>query len=158
MTAPIVMVSSYPPRLCGIATFCEEAREFVAKADGGPEVLVVSHLDGAGEGVLPAIDLSNHDWWRPVALSINELEPHVVHVQHEYGLYEYVDAQGDGDGNEGFLELLAAIDYPVVVEPHTVHGRLREHEEDFVSRLCHSSLSRMLIIASRSLVMPPANT
>jgi hypothetical protein len=23
---PIVMISSYPPRLCGIGTFCEEAR------------------------------------------------------------------------------------------------------------------------------------
>jgi glycosyltransferase involved in cell wall biosynthesis len=125
--------------LCGIATFCEEAREFVAKADGGPEVLVVSHLDGAGEGVLPAIDLSEQAWWKPVARSINELEPHVVHVQHEYGLYEHVDAHGDGDGNAGFLELLAAIEYPVVVEPHTVHGRLREHEEDFVSRLCHEA-------------------
>ncbi len=30
---PIVMISSDPPRLCGIATFCEEAREFILKAN-----------------------------------------------------------------------------------------------------------------------------
>ena len=30
---PIVMVSSYPPRLCGIGTFAEEAREFIQKAN-----------------------------------------------------------------------------------------------------------------------------
>ncbi len=29
MSDPIVMISSYPPRLCGIGTFCEEAREFI---------------------------------------------------------------------------------------------------------------------------------
>jgi glycosyltransferase involved in cell wall biosynthesis len=130
------MVSSYPPRLCGIGTFCEEAREFVAGANGGSEVLVVSHLDGAGEGVFPVIDLSKRDWWKDVARFINGIAPHVVHLQHEYGLYEYVGRQGNGDGNEGFLNLLEAIEYPVVVEPHTVHGRLREREEDFVSRLC----------------------
>ena len=26
-SCPIVMISSYPPRLCGIGTFTEEARE-----------------------------------------------------------------------------------------------------------------------------------
>jgi len=28
---PLVLISSYPPRLCGIATFTEEAREFIQK-------------------------------------------------------------------------------------------------------------------------------
>ncbi len=31
---PIVMISSYPPRLCGIATFCEKARKVIHKAGG----------------------------------------------------------------------------------------------------------------------------
>jgi hypothetical protein len=48
MNASIVMVSSYPPRLCGIATFCEEAREFVTRDNPEREVLVVSHMDGWG--------------------------------------------------------------------------------------------------------------
>jgi len=49
--APIVMISSYPPRLCGIATFCEEAREFISKAHPGRPVLVISHYDGEGAKV-----------------------------------------------------------------------------------------------------------
>ena len=50
---PIVMVSSYPPRLCGIGTFTEEAREFIEKANPQREVLVISHADGRGKGVFP---------------------------------------------------------------------------------------------------------
>ena len=134
---PILMLSSYPPRLCGIATFCEEAREFIQKANPDREVLVISHTDGAGPGVFPLIDISQQDWWKPVATKVNELQPYAIHLEHEYGLYEHLDSQGAGDGNQGFLDLLDAIkDYPIVVEPHTVHGRLREFEANFIRRLC----------------------
>ena len=135
--APIVMISSYPPRLCGIATFCEEAREFIAKANPDRPVLVISHLDGEGEGVYPLIDLNRRDWWKPVAELVAGLKPYAVHLEHEYGLYQYVDARGIADANQGFLELLDAIaDFPTVVEPHTVHGRLRDAEANFLYQLC----------------------
>ncbi len=137
MAAPIVMVSSYPPRLCGIGTFCEEAREFIQKNNPDRDVLVVSHTDGDGEGVIPIIDMSYRNWWRPVADKLHELKPHAVHIEHEYGLYEYHDERGQGDSNEGFLALLDAInDLPTVVEPHTVHGRLTDYEADFIFKMC----------------------
>lgn len=137
---PIVMVSSYPPRLCGIGTFTEEAREFIQKANPDKEVLVISHTDGKGEGVSPLIDMSRRDWWKPVAEKIEELNPYAVHLEHEYGLYEYRDERGIGDSNEGFITLLEAIgDYPIIVEPHTVHGRLRDAEANFIYELCHRS-------------------
>jgi glycosyltransferase involved in cell wall biosynthesis len=137
---PVVMVSSYPPRLCGIATFTEEAREFIQKADPDRKVIVISHTDGQGEDVFSLIDMSRSDWWKPVAKKIKELNPYAVHLEHEYGLYEYVDERGSGDNNEGFLRLLEAIhDYPIVAEPHTIHGRLRETEQDFVFQLCQRS-------------------
>ncbi len=138
MAAPIVMISSYPPRLCGIATFCEEAREFIQQANPDREVLVISHNDGAGDGVIPMMDTSKSDWWKPVADEVHRLEPYAVHIEHEYGLYEYHDERGRGDGNEGFLDLLDAIsDVPTVVEPHTVHGRLTDFEADFIFKMCH---------------------
>jgi glycosyltransferase involved in cell wall biosynthesis len=134
------MVSSYPPRLCGIGTFTEEAREFIQKANPDKDVLVISHTDGRGEGVFPLIDMGRNDWWKPVAEKIKELSPYVVHLEHEYGLYEYRDKRGVGDNNEGFLTLLEAINsYPIVVEPHTIHGRLRDTEADFVYQLCQRS-------------------
>ncbi|MGC9453699.1 MAG: glycosyltransferase [Phycisphaerae bacterium] len=137
MAAPIVMVSSYPPRLCGIGTFCEEAREFIQKHNPDRDVLVISHTDGEGDGVIPIIDMSYRNWWRPVAEKLHELKPHAVHIEHEYGLYEYLDERGQGDSNEGFLALLDAInDLPTIVEPHTVHGRLTDFEADFIFKMC----------------------
>lgn len=134
---PIVMISSYPPRLCGIAIFCEEAREFIQKRFPNQSVLVISHTDGEGEGVLPIIDMNHRTWWKIVAKKVNELHPYVVHIQHEYGLYEYYDERGHGDNNGGFLNLLDAInEWPTVIEPHTVHGRLRDAEAEFLYRTC----------------------
>ena len=130
---PIVIISSYPPRLCGIATFSEEAREFIQKSNPDREVLVISHTDGKGKGVFPLIDMSKADWWKLVAEKINKLKPYAVHIEHEYGLYEYVDDRGHGDGNRGLLSLFEAISsWPIIIEPHTVHGRLKDSEAEFI--------------------------
>lgn len=137
---PIVLISSYYPRLCGIATFCEEAREFIQKAYPERDVLVISHTDGSGDGVYPIIDTSDRLWWRPVVKKIRKLDPYVVHIQHEYGLYEHVDKRGIGDKNQGFIEFLGSInEFPIVVEPHTVHGRLKSFEENFIYQLCEEA-------------------
>ncbi len=138
--SPIVLVSSYYPRLCGIATFCEESREFIQKANPERKVLVISHTDGSGKGVYPIINTSNRFWWRPVAEKIKKLEPYAIHIQHEYGLYEHIDNRGIGDRNQGFIEFLGSInEFPIVVEPHTVHGRLKDFEENFIYQLCRDT-------------------
>ena len=131
------MISSYPPRLCGIATFCEEAREFIQKQNPERPVFVISHTDGEGDGVFPILDMKERTWWKPVAEKVKKLQPYAVHIEHEYGLYEYCDDRGHGDGNEGFLELLDVLnDVPTVIEPHTVHGRLRDFEAEFLYEMC----------------------
>ena len=133
---PIVMVSSWPPRLCGIATFAEEALEFIRKADPDRPAYIISHTDGKGEFVKPIIDMSREDWYVPVVETIKELDPEVIHIEHEYGLYNYVNDKSEGDGNRGFLKMLDLLgDFPTVVEPHTIHGRMKDHEELFVREI-----------------------
>ncbi|NIM67362.1 MAG: hypothetical protein GTO55_04320 [Armatimonadetes bacterium] len=135
-----MMISSYPPRLCGIATFCEEAREFIQERHPEREVLVISHTDGSGEGVIPIIDISNREWWKPVVEEVSRLDPYAIHIEHEYGLYEHRNAAGEGDHNQGFLEMLKALGpWPTVVEPHTVHGRLRDYESAFVKEMTETA-------------------
>jgi len=131
------MITSWPPRLCGIATFAEEAVEFIRRRLPNHPVHIISHTDGEGDNVHPLIDLSRKDWYVPVAEKVKELRPLAVHIQHEYGLYNYVDENNRGDHNAGFLRLLEMIrDFPTVVEPHTIHGRPRDDELDFIRALC----------------------
>ena len=133
------MVSSWPPRKCGIATFAEEALEFIRAREPDRPCCVISHTDGKGESVFPIIDMSRADWYEPVARKILELDPYAVHLEHEYGLYEYVDEQGRSDVNRGFLRLLDALrEVPTVVEPHTVHGRMKDYEEEFIRQVAQS--------------------
>ncbi|MCS7254522.1 MAG: hypothetical protein RMK18_10115 [Armatimonadota bacterium] len=133
---PLVVISSYPPRPCGIATFVEEQLEFVRKLLKGRQIHIISHTDGEGENVHPIIDLSRFDWYEPVVKLVKELDPYVVHIQHEYGLYRSVSEMGVDERNEGFLRMLDMLQgYPIVVEPHTVHGRLRESEEWFLRQM-----------------------
>ncbi len=132
---PLVAISSYPPRPCGIATFFEEALEFIHKHMPERPVHIICHTDGEGENTHPIIDTSKENWYEPVAQLVKELDPYAVHIQHEYGLYHHVE-NGRSDNNEGFLRLLDLLDtYPTVVEPHTVHGRLKEREEVFIKGL-----------------------
>ena len=134
--APLVVISSYVPRKCGIATFTEEALEFIGRHMPDRPIHIISHLDGRGPNVHPIIDQRDPFWYLPVAHLVRELNPYAVHIEHEYGLYEVVGPDGRGDHNRGFLRLLELIaDYPTVVEPHTVHGRYKEHEDAFLRAL-----------------------
>jgi 1,2-diacylglycerol 3-alpha-glucosyltransferase len=137
MTEPIVLVSSYPPRSCGIAAFCHEAREFLRKHNPDREVLVISHTDGRGEGVFPILDPGRDHWWEVVAEKLDELKPFAVHVEHDVHLYEHANGDGQADPGRDFIQLLQAINHwPVVVEPHTIPGHLQDRDAEFLYQLC----------------------
>jgi 1,2-diacylglycerol 3-alpha-glucosyltransferase len=136
---PLVVVSSYPPRKCGIATFVEEALEFVRVHMPERPIHIISHLDGQGPNVHPILDQEDPNWPEKVGPYITQLNPYAVHLEHEYGLYQYSDpVTGIKDNNERFIRLLAILrdaGIPTIVETHTVHGRYKESEEQFLRQL-----------------------
>jgi len=134
---PLVVVSSYPPRRCGIATFTEEAMEFVHRHMPERPIHIISHTDGRGPNIHPVLDQQDPAWPRTVADTIIDLQPYVVHLEHEYGLYETV-VNGHSDHNEHFLRLLEYLNeahIPSVVEAHTVHGRYTDAQDWFLRQL-----------------------
>ena len=145
---PLVVVSSYPPRKCGIATFTEEALEFVRAHLPEHPIHIVSHLDGQGPNVHPILDQQDFNWPEKVGAYIEQLDPYVVHLEHEYGLYSYTDpATGQHDNNERFIRLLTYLreaGIPTLVETHTVHGRYTEAEERFLRQLVASCTTWIL--------------
>lgn len=122
------ILSSFPPTSCGIATFsaalaagliADGASVDVVRCGLSPDVedvLVVASLaDGERSGRSASID----------ALNRNEL----VIVQHEYGLY-------DGPDGESLVELLDAIDAPIVVVAHTVLSEPSPNQRLVLERVC----------------------
>lgn len=89
------MVSTWAPRFCGIATYAEG---LVGALRGlGADVQVVCHIDGGRseeKGVHPVIDMTRMDWFAPLYQKVEELNPDVVHVQHEYGIYSPLQPDG----------------------------------------------------------------
>lgn len=110
--ARIALVSTYPPRRCGIGTFTSD----LGRALGDHEIVA---LGGPGE-VVATNQRVRHvirtdvpaDFAR-VARSLMRSGVSGVSVQHEYGIW------GANDG-EGVLEFLAALSVPAVATLHTV--------------------------------------
>ena len=122
------ILSTFPPTSCGIATFsaalaagliADGASVDVVRCGPSPEVedvLVVASLaDGGRSGRQVAVD----------ALNRSDL----VIVQHEYGLY-------DGSDGESLLEVIAAIDVPIVVVAHTVLSEPTPNQRLVLERVC----------------------
>lgn len=143
---PLVVVSSYLPRQCEVATFVAEFLEFMRRQVPDRPIHIICHKDGQGDNVHPIIDLRKRLWHEPVAELIKKLDPYVVHIQHEYSLYEHVE-RGRGDNNKRLLELLDLIrKCPTVVEAHSVYPRLKEREEDLLRGL----LERATVVVLKS--------
>lgn len=110
--ARIALVSTYPPRRCGIATFTAD----LGRAIEDREIVALHGPDDTD-----AVDRSAHHVIRTnvradfamAARSLNDCGVGVVSVQHEYGIW------GDDDG-EGVLEFLSALSMPAVATLHTV--------------------------------------
>lgn len=137
----IVLISSWMPRFCSIASFASEAVEFLSKTLDNTRIYIISPTDGRGEDVFPIIDMSRDDWYIPVFEKIRELQPYIVHLQHDYSLYASYDTTKK-DALSGFIELLKLLKnehIPTVVELHSVHGRLREHEELFIREVTENT-------------------
>ncbi len=114
-------VSTYPPTLCGLATFTASLRAELVPA--GIENRIVRVVD-APTGNRPAdvvAELVAGDRASAVAAAQGLAGNDVVIVQHEYGIY------GGADGRE-VLDLLSALTVPAVVVLHTVLAHPTPHQ------------------------------
>jgi len=116
MPAPTVaLVGTYPPTVCGLATFTSNLSAAIAAPGSGWRAVVVRVLDRAeadthGEVVAQWIASDRASLSRAVA-AIESSD--AVVLQHEYGLF------GGPDGQD-VLELIEAVRVPLVAVLHTV--------------------------------------
>ena len=125
------ILSSFPPTSCGIATFSaalaaglvvDGASVNVVRCEPSPEIEDVLVVASLADG--PPSNASSS--WNPIeALNAND----VVIVQHEYGLY-------DGSDGEALIELVDALEVPVVLVAHTVLTDPTPNQRRVLERVC----------------------
>jgi glycosyltransferase involved in cell wall biosynthesis len=123
------MLSTYPPKLCGLATFA--AALGAALIDQGHEINAVRIDDGdggvtGGGGFATTLVNGNATSIGEVAgvLSVND----IAVIQHEYGIF------GGPDGDE-VLDLLRALTVPALVVLHTVPLHPTAHQREVLETI-----------------------
>ncbi len=142
----IVLVGSYLPRRCGIATFTADLARAIA-AVGGDTRVAVTALNDQPEG---------YDYPREVAFEVNQnqlrdyglaadylnvSQVDIVCVQHEYGVF------GGPEGSH-ILKLLAQLRMPVVTTLHTILQNPSPEQKQVVCEL--AAVSDRLVVMSET--------
>ena len=147
----VAYLSTYPPRECGIATFCED----LIRATGGdgafPEPVVIAMEGGAryhrySRPVVHVVDDRNEKDYQAAAEFINDSPVDLVSIQHEFGIH----GGAEGRGMYRFLDTIAK---PVVTNLHTVLPEPDRKTRDMVRALAEKSERVMVMnpIASQIL-------
>ncbi len=149
MAYNIRIVSTYPPRRCGIGTFSRDLADALEHFTGEVGHIRVSAIDNEG---LPynipvdlVIDQSNPAAWSHaikdiLARSVEGTNPTVVILQHEYGL----DPDKNGNPGEGtnFVDMAKAFSskgITTLVYLHTVLDAPNDHQKMVVQELAKNS-------------------
>ena len=130
------IVSTFPPRACGIGTFAADLRttltgtEQVSVAD----LVAVVHQPSSPQrrGVLATIAQAVRADYVRTARMLGRLDVDVVLLQHEYGIF------GGLDG-EYVLSFARGLAQPLVVTLHTVLSEPTPHQANVLSELCNEA-------------------
>ena len=146
----VVLIGSYPPRRCGIATFTSDVRESLIAARPGMRCDVFAMTDNGGPYAYPPEVAAEIVQQKPIdyhaaAARLGELKPDVVFVQHEFGIF-------GGPAGEHLLLLLDATDRPVVSLLHTVLDKPDADQRRVFERLIARS-SRLIVMAEHGRAM-----
>ncbi len=116
----ILLISSYPPRECGIATYCQDLiRSLQGHISPSIKLQVCALNNGSPlanypEEVIYQLDSNQLDEYIWLGKEINQNDDiGMVFIQHEFGLFA-------GDYGEALMGLLYTLHKPVLITLHTV--------------------------------------
>jgi len=149
------IVSTFPPRACGIGTFAADLRATLPATDAVNvvDLVAVVHEPSSPQrrGVLATIAQAVRGDYVRTARMLGRLDVDVVLLQHEYGIF------GGRDG-EYVLSFARELAQPLVVTLHTVLSEPTSHQAEVLKELCAEAelvivmteTARRLLVASGS--------
>ncbi|MDQ1482495.1 MAG: hypothetical protein QOF35_571 [Actinomycetota bacterium] len=154
----VAIVSTYPPRPCGIGIFSADLRSAMLGADPSTAVDVVSIVRDPVRRdepeVVAAIRQDVRSDYAAVARTLTSRGTDVVLVEHEYGIF-------GGDAGDFVLSLVEELEQPLVVTLHTVLSKPSVRQAEALRALCDratlvtvfTETARRMIVEAR--VVPP---
>ncbi len=130
------IVSTYPPRACGIGTFAADVHAAlvgVSGVDRVEKIVVVNEPSRPQRpGLLATIAQGVRGDYVRAARILGRLDVDVVLLQHEYGIF------GGRDG-EYVLSFMEELSQPAVVTLHTVLSQPTAHQSAVLGALCRQA-------------------
>jgi glycosyltransferase involved in cell wall biosynthesis len=127
------IVSTFPPRACGIGTFAADLRTTLPGTDAVEvaDLVAVVHEPSSPQrrGLLGTIAQAVRGDYVRTARMLGRLDVDVVLLQHEYGIF------GGRDG-EYVLSFARELAQPLVVTLHTVLSEPTPHQAEVLTELC----------------------
>ncbi len=143
----IILLTSYPPRECGIATYAKDLEQALSEKFGQSFTLKVLPLESKSEqhqypmGIENVLNTNNTLDFQKASHQINA-NPNVglVLIQHEFGLFK--------DSENAFLEFLEFLNKPIAITFHTILPRPTPELKQNVQRM--SCLSDAIIVMTQT--------
>src|SRR3954452_19606050 len=130
------IVSTYPPRACGIGTFAADVRGALLGVEGVDRVEKVVIVNEPSRpqrsGLVATIAHAVRGDYVRAARILGRLDVDVVLLQHEYGIF------GGLDG-EYTVSMAEKLGQPLVVTLHTVLSQPTPHQANVLGALCHEA-------------------
>lgn len=147
----LAVVSTYPPRPCGIGIFSSDLRTAILDADPATAVDIVSIVrdpaQHAEPEVVAAIRQDVRSDYAAVALSLTSRGTDVVLIEHEYGIF-------GGEAGTFVLSLAEELEQPLVVTLHTVLSTPSREQAEALRALCdHATLVTVFTETARRMVV-----
>ena len=134
MTMRIAIVSTYPPRPCGIGTFSRDLRSALLEVDPALDIDVVSivrdHHASPEPEVLSVIRQDVRADYVAVPALLDGRGTDVVLIEPEYGIF-------GGEAGSYVLSLVQELHQPFVVTLHTVLSQPTQRQAEVLGELCH---------------------
>jgi len=130
------IVSTYPPRACGIGAFAADVRAALLDLDGIDRVEKVVIVNEPSRPQRPGLTATiaqavRGDYVRAARI-LGHLDVDVVLLQHEYGIF------GGRDGDY-VASLTEGLSQPLVVTLHTVLSQPTPHQAEVLAAVCRQA-------------------
>jgi len=143
----VAMIGNFLPRRCGIATFTADLTRALSKESSDSNFSIVAMNDLPGAYSYPdEVCFEVHDKnlldYRMAANFLNTVQPNVVCLQHEFGIF-------GGDCGAHILSLLQELSVPVVTTFHSVLVEPNNGQKSVTQEICRIS-DRIVVMSQRA--------